>query len=105
MVQAVNAPEMGGDRWEALTTALEVTQLKVIAGIQWPPRVENSEIDCELLESFCRQRALYRAADKIALRKSHALSNPVPAAPAPGLTSALRRQRPRPDEKQRSFVL
>jgi DNA polymerase-1 len=101
----VHAPELGGNRWEALSTALKVTQLKVIAGIQWPPRVENSEVDCELLESFCRQRALYRVADKIELRMSHPSSTPAAASPAPGLTSGLRRQRPRPDEKQPSFVL
>jgi DNA polymerase-1 len=101
----VHAPELGGNRWEALSTALKVTQLKVIAGIQWPPRVENSEVDCELLESFCRQRALYRVADKIELRMSHPSSTPAAASPAPGLTSGLRRQRLRPDEKQPSFVL
>jgi DNA polymerase-1 len=98
----VHAPEMGGNRWQALSTSLEVTQLKTIAGIQWPPRVESSEIDYELLGSFCRQRALYRVADKLALRISRGLSEPATA----GLRTTRGRERPtREDEKQPSFNL
>ena len=97
----VHAPEMGGNRWQALSASLEVTQLKTIPGIQWPARVERSEVDHEWLGSFCRQRALYRVADKLALRISRGLSEPATA----GLRTTRGRERPTRDEKQPSFNL
>jgi len=49
---------------------LEVIRPKIIPGIAWPPIVEESDIDFELLVSMCRKRSLVRTAEKLAQRLS-----------------------------------
>jgi DNA polymerase I len=67
----LQAPEMSGEgKWQALSSSLEVTRAKIIPDIAWPPIVEESDIDYELLVSMCRKRALVRTAEKLAQRLS-----------------------------------
>jgi DNA polymerase-1 len=62
----VHAPEMSGEgKWESLSTSLEVTRSKIVPGITWPPLVNESDVDYELLASLCRKRSLARIAEKL----------------------------------------
>jgi DNA polymerase-1 len=80
----VQAPEMNGEgKWQSLSTSLEVTQAKVVPGIVWPPLVEESDIDYELIEVMCRKRSLVRTAEKLALRLRDSRRASTVAAPGP----------------------
>lgn len=68
----VHAPEMSGEgKWQSLSTSLEVIRSKIVTGITWPPLVDESDIDYELLASLCRKRSLARIAEKLLVRPSN----------------------------------
>lgn len=78
----VHAPELCGEgKWQSLSTSLEVARAKVIPGIAWPPRVEESDIDYELLVAMCRKRSLVRTAEKLALRLNADYREPAAGTP------------------------
>ena len=78
----VQAPEMGGEgKWQSLATSLEVTRAKLIPGVAWPPRVDESDIDFELLVSMCRKRSLVRIAERLALRLGASQREPAEGVP------------------------